>query len=285
MNFGLLNVGNEGLLNGRSLAMALGKPEYTDYFTRRADSKYREVARLAVRAKYGRDDAKPRCEVKSPAGDSDGKAHLYIYDVIEDYWGFGAMECVHELAEVTADTVVVHLNSPGGLVYEGFAIYNTLRAHPARIEVVVEGLAASISSVIAMAGDEITVMRTAQVMIHDPWTIILGNAEEMRREAEVLDGLKTQILDAYVAKAGGKRDEISELMTSETFLSGAEALELGIVDIAEDVPDGQEAQNRAPAQPATPTPGASDGARERRRKMRVRELNLLRQEELDSSPS
>lgn len=129
----------------------------------------------------------------------------------------------------------VHINSGGGSVFGGIAIYNILKRHNAEITVYVEGLAASIASVIAMAGDRIIIPANAQMMIHKPSSIAWGNAEEMRKEADVLDGCQKVILNTYMqhAKEGVTAEEINALINAETWKNGEEWQEYFDIEVSE----------------------------------------------------
>ena len=160
------------------------------------------------------------------------KAEVLVYEQIgEDWYGNGVTakkfrEQLQALGEL--DEITIRVNSPGGEVFDGFAIYNELRANKARKIVHIDGLAASIASVIAMAGDEIVMGLGAMMMIHDPWTIALGNSTQMRQQADVLDKVKVGLVDAYAGFNGAKdRSEIESLMTAETWFTAEEAVEAG----------------------------------------------------------
>lgn len=162
-------------------------------------------------------------------------AEVWIYEEIGDYWdsGVSSKQFAKDLKDIgPVDTITVHLNSPGGIVWDGIAIYNLLKQHAAKVIVSIEGLAASIASVIAMAGDETRMAENAMMMIHDPWGVAVGSAEDMRKTADAMDKVKDSILAAYVAKCGGKTKEknLSEMMAVETWLSAQEAMECGLVD-------------------------------------------------------
>lgn len=164
--------------------------------------------------------------VRNDAGD---EATILIYDEI-GYWGIQAADFIRQLAELTASTINVRINSPGGGVFEGIAIYNAIRQHSAHIIVHVDALAASIASLIAMAGDEVKIAKNAYLMIHEPWTITMGNASQLRRDADLLDKFGDTILGAYVAQSGQDAEEIRQLMRDESWVNADEALELGLVD-------------------------------------------------------
>ena len=129
----------------------------------------------------------------------------------------------------------VHINSGGGSVFGGIAIYNILKRHNAEIVVYVEGLAASIASVIAMAGDKIIIPANAQMMIHKPSSITCGNADDMRKEADILDGCQKVILNTYMqhAKDGVTAEEINALIDAETWKNGEEWQEYFDIEVSE----------------------------------------------------
>jgi len=169
-------------------------------------------------------------------GDS---VELLIYGVIgwpKEYGGVEASDVAEALAEhANASEVRVRLNSPGGFIFDGVAIYNQLVRHRARVVMDIDGIAASIASVIAMAGDEIRIVANAMMMIHDPSSIVWGSSDEMRREADLLDKLKAQLVKTYVARTGIDADEVTQLMSDETWLDADEAIGLGFADtITED---------------------------------------------------
>jgi len=129
------------------------------------------------------------------------------------------------------DVLNVYINSPGGDVFDGVAIYNILQRHRAKVVVEIDALAASIASLIAMAGDEIRMAENALLMIHNPWGFVIGDVNDLRKAIEDLDKIKdSAILPAYVSQSGMDEKEISKLMDEETWLSAAEAKEYGFVD-------------------------------------------------------
>lgn len=129
----------------------------------------------------------------------------------------------------------VHINSGGGSVFGGIAIYNILKRHKAEITVYVEGVAASIASVIAMAGDKIIIPANAQMMIHKPSSITWGNADDMRKEADILDGCQKVILNTYMqhTKEGVTPEQINALIDAETWKNGEEWQEYFDIEVAE----------------------------------------------------
>jgi ATP-dependent Clp protease protease subunit len=135
------------------------------------------------------------------------------------------IEAIGPIAELT-----VRINSPGGSVFDGVAIYNALKRHDAAITVWIDGIAASIASMIAMAGDEVVMPENAMLMLHDPSGLVMGNASDMRGMAEALDRMKAGMVAAYRDKPGRDDAEIEALMRDETWLSAEEALGLGLAD-------------------------------------------------------
>lgn len=166
---------------------------------------------------------------------SDNAASLYIYgDIVSDSWGKWSEEdtCPKDIAEFLAGIdddadLTVYLNSGGGDVYAGIGIHSILQRHKGHVKGVVDGIAASIASVILMACDEIEVSNGAQIMIHKPLTYGWGNADDFRDVIEHLDRCQEMITDIYMAKArdGVSREDIEAAINAETWMSGAEAAE------------------------------------------------------------
>jgi ATP-dependent Clp protease, protease subunit len=158
-----------------------------------------------------------------------GRAEIVIFDEIGT-GGISAKAFNDQLKALgDVQSITLRINSPGGDVFDGTAIYNMLKRHPARVEVTVDGIAASIASVIAMAGDRIIMPENSMLMIHNPWGGVIGEADDMRDMAEALEKIKVSILSAY--RRSGKSDEkISALMDAETWLSAQEAVAAGFAD-------------------------------------------------------
>ena len=127
-------------------------------------------------------------------------------------------------------TIHLHINSPGGSVFDGQAIYTAIKRHPADVISYVDGLAASIASVIALAGNTVVMAENALFMIHDPWGSASGTAADMRLTADILDKVKATIVNAYCAKTGKPADEVEAMMTAETWMSAQEAVDEGFAD-------------------------------------------------------
>lgn len=177
--------------------------------------------------------------------DGSRSAQIHLYGAIGGYWGgIDAQELVPAIRDLDVDTLNVFINSPGGDVYDGIAIRNALRQHSARIVVTIDGLAASAASFIACAGDEVVMGENAEIMIHEAWSIALGNAEDMRTAAADLDRISDNIASMYAAKAGGDADAWRALMKAETWYSADEAVAAGLADrLDSDTADDTDASN------------------------------------------
>ena len=160
---------------------------------------------------------------------------IFLYDDIGPEWmgmiGAGAVR--DAIREIGDQRITVRINSPGGSVDEGIAIYNLLSRHPAGVDSVVDSLAASMASYIMLAGETRTIANNARVMVHHPWTIAMGNSAELRATADVLDTYSASLLPDYARATGRSVEEINELMTAETWFTASAALEFGIVHAIE----------------------------------------------------
>lgn len=161
---------------------------------------------------------------------SETSADVYIYDVIDSYWGVNASEFVRELAALDVETINLYVNSPGGSVFDGTAIMNALRRHKANVIATVDGLAASAASFIVQAADEVVMGFGAEMMIHDASAICWGNAADMEETAKVLNQLSETIASVYAERAGGTTEEWRAAMHAETWYSAEEAVAAGLAD-------------------------------------------------------
>lgn len=178
-------------------------------------------------------------EISNAAGDNDEPAVIRLYQEI-GYWGVTAEDFARELDAVSASTIEVWINSPGGDVFDGIAIYNVLRAHSARVITRVDGIAASAASVIAQAGDHRVMLESAQMMIHEAWGLAIGPADEIRAFADILDQQNEVIAGVYASRSGGDAEAFRALMSAETWLTDEQTVELGLADEVV-VPERQEA--------------------------------------------
>lgn len=169
-------------------------------------------------------------EIKAKAD----KAEIWIYEFIgKDFWsdeGLTAKQFQKDLSEIKASQIDLHINSPGGDVFDGNTIYNLIKQHPAKVTTYIDGLAASIASVIALAGDTVYMAENALFMLHQPYAFTMGNEEDHEKSLEVLRQVGGTIARTYMAKTGKDEDEIRQMMRAETWLNSAEAFEAGFVD-------------------------------------------------------
>lgn len=172
----------------------------------------------------------------APGADAD--ATISIFDVIgEDGWtggGVTAKRISAALRSIGNRDVIVRINSPGGDMFEGIAIYNLLRTHPAKVTVEVLGWAASAASIIAMAGDVIRMGLGSFMMVHNAWGLVIGNRHDLREAASLFDGFDAALADIYEARTGMARVEIERLMDAGTFMTAAQAVEYGFADAVDD---------------------------------------------------
>jgi ATP-dependent protease ClpP protease subunit len=172
----------------------------------------------------------------------DGPAEVAIYDEI-GWFGITAESFLAELREISASEIALHINSPGGEIFDGIAIHNVLRSHSARVTVYVDSLAASIASVIAMAGDRVIMQPHSQLMIHDGSGLCVGNAADMREMADLLDRQSDNIAAVYAERAGGTVRQWRQRMRDETWYSAAEAVEAGLADEVAKLPRRDDMSN------------------------------------------
>ena len=169
-------------------------------------------------------------------------ADLYFYgEIVSDWWG--AWDDLDQYPEAIRDFLTEHegkdlniyVNSGGGSVFAGLAIYNMLLRHKGKKTVYVDGIAASIASVIALAGDEIIIPSNAFMMIHKPWNACCGNADDFRKMAEDLDAVETGIINVYKAHLadGADFETVKELVAAETWLNGEEAAKYFNITVSE----------------------------------------------------
>lgn len=161
--------------------------------------------------------------------DSSGPPKIYIYDEI-GYFGHTAKGFTDDLNAIDSSELTLHVNSPGGDIFDGLAIYQALKSHKAQVTVVVDGLAASIASVIAMAGDRVVMAPKATMMIHDGWSMSVGNAAEMRKMADLLDKQSDIIASVYADRSGQPADFWRNQMHEDSWYNAQEAVAAGLAD-------------------------------------------------------
>lgn len=174
---------------------------------------------------------KPWYRIRAKADD---EAEVLIYDEIGQNWfgeGVTAERFIEDIQAIEAETLNVRINSVGGQVFEGLAIFNALKRHPSRVVTHVDGLAASIASVVALAGEEVRIAANAFLMVHNPHGIVIGNAGDMREMAATLDKIAGSLAETYVRRTGKSEDEVRAWMDGETWFTAEEAEEAGFVDV------------------------------------------------------
>lgn len=223
----------------------------------------------------------------SPARVSDGTAVIRLYDYIDPdggYWGISAGEFAEALdaIEDDVDLIELRINSGGGAVWDGLAILNTLRSHDAPVLAVVDGIAASAASFIAVACDELVMMPNSKLMIHDALGICLGQAADMREYAQFLDDTSDNIAEIYATKAGGAPEDWRTTMTAKGLLgqwyTAQEAVDAGLADKVGGA-DASEPEDTAPKAEAGQTQPAATQSRtqmserqKRRHRMNARKV-------------
>ncbi|WP_287994602.1 head maturation protease, ClpP-related [Acidiphilium sp.] len=191
------------------------------------------------------------------AAEADDANTVSIYGVIgEDFWGegFTAKRMAGALRAVGKNAVTVNVNSPGGDMFEGLAIYNLLREHPAKVTVKVMGVAASAASVIAMAGDEVLMGTGSVMMIHNAWGLVIGNRHDFADAASVFETFDASMASIYAARTGMKEADIMAMLdgptraSDGTYMTASEAIEKGFADAEfEGVSDSAAAKAKLPA--------------------------------------
>lgn len=168
------------------------------------------------------------------SGATKKQAEILIYEEIgENFFGEGvsAKQFVKDLQALGAlEQITLRINSPGGNVFDGFAIYNALVRNPARVIAEIDGMAASAASVVALAGNVVHMASNASFMIHDAWGVVMGTGAAMRKMADVLDKIGDNIADVYVNKSNKKPEQVRAWMAEETWFSADEAKDAGFID-------------------------------------------------------
>jgi ATP-dependent protease ClpP protease subunit len=157
-------------------------------------------------------------------------ATIYVYDEIGG-WGVSSKDFASQMVDIgSVKNINVRINSPGGDVFAGLAMYNLLKDHSAEVTVDVDGWAASAASVVAMAGDQINMAANAFMLVHAPWTIHGGNSEDFRKVADRLEAVESSLVDTYANRRGIDRQVIADWVAEETLFSADGAVEAGMAD-------------------------------------------------------
>lgn len=181
---------------------------------------------------------------KVTADAAGGSTRLDLYDEI-GFWGVTAADFRTAMEGITTDQIDMHINSPGGDVFDGIAILNLLRAHPASVNVTVDGLAASAASFIAMAGDTVAMMPNSEMMIHDASGLCIGNATDMTEMATLLNRVSNNIASVYASRGGKTAADWRTTMQGEQWYSADEAVDAGLADSVVELPAKKAAKTNA----------------------------------------
>lgn len=183
--------------------------------------------------------------IRSEADVQDGSVHVYVYDVIDSYWGASAKDLAAALASQQDKVVHLHINSPGGDVFEARAMAAAVVAHPNDVICHIDGIAASAATYLAMAGSKCHITDGGLFMIHNSWTLAMGDCNELRTTADLMEKIDGTINADYARKTGKSTEEVAAWMDAETWFTAQEALAAGFVDSVEPNTKKQSAENRA----------------------------------------
>lgn len=164
-------------------------------------------------------------------------SEILLYGIIgpSELGYISAMDVIETLAVVENKNIAIRINSAGGSVDQGIAIYNSIKRRRGKTMIFIDSVAASIASVVAMAGDEIIMAKGSKLMVHKPWTMVQGNAEDLRQMADLLDKYSEGLYDIYGDRTGLPRERLEEMLSKETWLTDKEAVELKFADSIEGV--------------------------------------------------
>ena len=164
---------------------------------------------------------------------SENKTEIVIYDEIGQ-WGIDSKAFIEEIKEISTENILLRINSPGGSVIDGLAIHDAIKRAPQKITAQIEGLAASIASIIALAADEVTMSQNSLFMIHNVWGGETGGAKDMRKAADLMEKMGDRLVNIYVSKTGKDESEVRNWMDEETWFTAEEALAAGFIDYVEE---------------------------------------------------
>lgn len=160
-------------------------------------------------------------------------ADVYIFDEIGTY-GITAQEFITDIKDLKDTPINLRINSLGGDVFDGMAMYNVIKRREAKTTVYIEGIAASIATIISLGADEVVMAENSLFMIHNAWGGTMGEAKDMRKTAETLEKITGELTDIYRKKTGLSYDALAEMMDEETWLNANEAFEMGFIDTISD---------------------------------------------------
>lgn len=174
-------------------------------------------------------------------------AHIYLFDVISDWWGASATQLIDALKATGNQPVHLHINSPGGDVFEARAMAAAIAAHPQPVTCHIDGYCASAATYVALAGSGVRITDGGMFMIHNSWTIAMGNAGDLRSTADLLDKIDGTIRTTYAKRTGATDDQVRQWMDAETWFTAQEALDAGFVDAIDSATQSDRATDRASA--------------------------------------
>jgi ATP-dependent Clp protease protease subunit len=210
------------------------------------------------------------------------EASIYLYDVIDPFWGVSAKQFVKELNALTAPVIHLHINSPGGDVFDGRAMATAIAQHKSKVIAHIDGLAASAASYVAIAAKEVVMAEGSFLMIHNAWTIAFGNKDDLTATAGILEKIDESLVDTYHARTGAAKDQIKEWMNAETWFTAQEAVDEGFADSvaagsqgAKDAWDLTMYDRARPAAQLGPAPEPEDDHAEIEHAERLRRTGLL----------
>lgn len=160
---------------------------------------------------------------------AESSAEIFLYDQIGG-WGISASQFVRELRALKGKELTVRVHSPGGSILEGHAIYNALLRHEGGVVVQIDGIAASMAGVIAMAGKPVKMAENAFLMIHNPSGVAEGGSDDMRKQADIMDKMRDGLVNIFVQRTGKSAEEVEEVMDAETWFTAQEAKDYGLID-------------------------------------------------------
>ncbi|MEH3098867.1 head maturation protease, ClpP-related [Sphingomonas adhaesiva] len=177
-----------------------------------------------------RDNSGAGTGIRSEVADGSDTTTIYVYDVIDGFWGVSASDFARELHAVTTPKVVLRINSPGGDVFEGRAMMTAIADHPATFTARIDGLAASAATALTLACDSIEIAEGGFYMIHQAWTFVMGNADDLNATAQLLGKIDDVLVEGYAERTSKGEDEIRAWMKAETWFNAQEAIDAGFVD-------------------------------------------------------
>lgn len=182
---------------------------------------------LALLRDNARADAQPAVRLETT---SDAEAHVYVYDVIDAWWGASASALVEALQQAGDRAVHLHINSPGGDVFEARAMAAAIVAYPGSVTAHIDGLAASAATYLALSANSVRMTDGGLFMVHNSWTLAYGNRSELRATADLLEKIDGTIAADYARRTGATLDQVRDWMDAESWFTAAEALDAKFID-------------------------------------------------------